>query len=36
LRQPASVFLEFGRFLRLSQFLKSECPNRQFIFRAAP
>jgi len=33
LRQPASVFLEIGRFFRLSQFLKSECPNRQFIFR---
>jgi len=28
--------LEIGRFLRLSQFLKSECPNRQFIFRVAP
>jgi len=24
------VFLEIGRILRLSQFLKSECPNRQF------
>ena len=33
LRQPASVFLEIDSFLRLSQFLKSECPNRQFIFR---